>query len=172
MSRLRRIEISGRYFFATTNLARGVPKLIPEERNICLDQLNLSRAKLSFSVFAYAVMPDHVHLLLAPAPTTLPALMNDWKRKSAFAILRRRGARAPLWQARYFDFILRRASDFGKKIEYIHKNPVAAGLVAKPEDWLWSSAAFYEAKVPVRMTPNLFNIPVDPNTPLWPIPGR
>ncbi|HEX4003396.1 MAG TPA: hypothetical protein VHX36_12165 [Candidatus Acidoferrales bacterium] len=75
MSRLHWIEISGRYFFVTTNLARGAPKLIPEERNICLDQLDLSRTTLGFSLFAYVIMPDHAHLLVAPAPCTLPALM-------------------------------------------------------------------------------------------------
>jgi putative transposase len=172
MSRLRRIEHGGRYFFVTTNLARGVPPLTPKERGLCLEHIDKARAKHGFSLFAYVVMPDHLHLLLAAFQSSLPDLMREWKSKSASAIAKLRGKRAAIWQPRYFDFILRRASDFGKKLEYIHDNPVSAGLVAQPEDWFWSSAAFYVKKVPVLVRPDLFDVPVDPNTPLWPVPWR
>jgi hypothetical protein len=60
MSRLRRIELVGRYFFITTNLAKRVPSLSPTERDICLDHLARTRAKHKFSLFAYVVMPDQI----------------------------------------------------------------------------------------------------------------
>lgn len=125
-------------------------------------------------------MPDHAHLLLWTEHSLLPALMREWKSGSGFAISKLRQTSGAIWQARYFDFILRRASDFGKKLEYIHNNPVADGLVAEQQLWRWSSAAFYANKsvalqrahdiVPIR--PDLFDIPVDPNEPLWPVPWR
>jgi putative transposase len=172
MSRLRRIEVAGRYFFVTTNLAQGIPDLTPKERDICVEQLSKSRAKHGFALFAYVVMPDHAHLLLAPRESFLPDIIRDWKSRTGWAIAKERRKRGSIWQRRYFDFILRRASDFGKKFEYIHNNPVAAGLVVRPEDWPWSSAAFYLKKVPVLARPDVFDVPINSNESLWPVPWR
>jgi REP-associated tyrosine transposase len=172
VSRLRRIELAGRFFFITTNLARNVAPLAPHERDSCLEHLALVRERHTFSLFAYVVMPDHVHLLLWTVDHLLPTLMREWKSGSGFAIAKGRRVSGAVWQARYFDFILRRAGDFGRKLDYIHKNPVSAGLVSEPCLWKWSSAAFYgnRSRVPVR--PDLFDVPVDPNAPLWPVPWR
>jgi REP element-mobilizing transposase RayT len=172
MSRLRRIELAGRYFVVTTNLIRHSQSLTPSEREICLDQIGRSRAKHKFALFAYVVMPDHIHLLLWTMESLLPKLMRVWKSGSGFAIAKLRSKQGPIWQERYFDFILRRAGDFGKKLEYIHANPVEAGLVVRPEDWKWSSAAFYIKKEHVPIRPDVFAVPSDPNEPLWPVPWR
>jgi REP element-mobilizing transposase RayT len=172
MSRLRRIERVGRYFFVTTNLIRGTPPLSPTERSLCLDHLDRSRAKLGFSLFAYVAMPDHVHLLLSTFQSELATIMRTWKGQSAFAISRLRGIRGAIWQPRYFDFILRRAGDFAKEFKYVHDNPVDAGLAGQPEEWPWSSAAFYFNKTQTHIRPDLFEMPVDANQPLWPVPGR
>jgi putative transposase len=172
MSRLRRIERVGRYFFITTNLIRGTSPLSPAERYLCLEHLKRARAKFGFFLFAYVVMLDHVHLLLSTFEPELPAIMRDWKSSAAVAIAKARGKRRAIWQARYFDFILRRASDFSKKLVYIHENPVQAGLVARPDDWPWSSAAFCAKKAAVPIGVDPFKIPINPNEPLWPFPGR
>ncbi len=153
MSRLRRIERVGRYFFVTTNLVRGTPPLSPTERTLCLDHLDRSRAKFGFLLFAYVVMPDHVHLLLATFQSELPAIMHSWKGPSAFAISKSRGIPGAMWQPRYFDFILRRAGNFAKEFKYLHDNPVDAGLVKQPEEWPWSSAAFYFNKTQTHIRP-------------------
>ncbi len=172
MSRLRRIEVAGRFFFITTNLLKYAQPLSTSERNICLDHIDRARAKHKFALFAYVVMPDHVHILIWTVESVLPELMRDWKSGSGFAIAKARSKRGAIWQERYFDFILRRAGDFGKKLEYIHENPVEAGLIAKPEDWKWSSAAFYINKSRVPIQPDIFKSPSDPNEPLWPVPWR
>lgn len=49
----------------------------------------------------------------------------------------------PFWQARYYDFNLRCAKKRIEKLRYLHRNPVNRGLVAKPEDWAWSSFRHY-----------------------------
>src|ERR1700722_6389748 len=169
MSRLRRIEHTGRYFFVTTNLARGVLPLAPREHDVCLEQIGQARAKHGFLLFAYVVMPDHVHLLLGVFQSSLPLIMRDWKSKSALAIAKIRRVRGAIWQPRYFDFILRRVADFGSKFDYIHQNPVSGGLVARPDEWDWSSGRFYLKKASVHVIPDLFDPPVDRNSPLWPV---
>jgi hypothetical protein len=49
-----------------------------------------------------------------------------------------RGAEGELWQPRFFDRALRTVKEYNEKVEYIHLNPVRAGLVSRPEDWPWS----------------------------------
>lgn len=49
----------------------------------------------------------------------------------------------PFWQKRYYDRNIRNHKEFVKKLRYIHRNPVTAGLVDKPEDWKWSSFRHY-----------------------------
>ena len=46
-----------------------------------------------------------------------------------------------LWQREYWDRYIRDENHFIKAVEYIHQNPVKAGLVSKPEDWKWSSCS-------------------------------
>lgn len=172
MSRLRRIERVGRYFFITTNLIRGTRPLSAAERGICLDCLSAARTRFGFLLFAYVLMPDHAHLLLSTFESDLPAIMRVWKSRSALAIRKSRDDRGAIWQSRYFDFILRRASDFSRKLAYIHENPVSAGLTTRPEEWPWSSAAFYICGSDTSLRPDRFDMPMNPNEPLWPMPGR
>jgi putative transposase len=143
MSRLRRIVDRDRIFFVTTNLARAVPILSPSERDLVLEQLKRQHTQGDFLLFGYVVMPGHLHLLLMPQRRGLTGSMHALKRVTAEKLLRRRGCGGPLWQARYFDFVLRRVRDFWKKLEYIHDNPVAAGLATRADQSRWSSAVHY-----------------------------
>ena len=61
------------------------------------------------------------------------------------SISRRLALRAaePFWQARYCDFNVWSERKFVEKLRYIHRNPVTRGLVARPEDWRWSSFRHY-----------------------------
>ena len=52
-------------------------------------------------------------------------------------------AEEPFWQARYYDFNVWSERKFVEKLRYLHRNPVTRGLVAKPENWPWSSFRHY-----------------------------
>ena len=52
-----------------------------------------------------------------------------------------------LWQGRFFDRALRTVREYNRAVEYIHLNPVRRGLVAKPEDWFWSSVREYSGSL-------------------------
>ena len=58
---------------------------------------------------------------------------------SMSAVNQCRGADGQLWQPRFFDRALRTVKEYNEKVEYVHLNPVRAGLVSRPEDWRWSS---------------------------------
>jgi len=93
-----------------------------------------------FSLHAFVIMPNHVHLLVMPR-IPLHRIMNGIKGSTAHAantILGRIGK--PFWQDESFDHWVRTEKEFGNILRYIGWNPVSAGLVARPEEWPWSSA--------------------------------
>ncbi len=100
-----------------------------------------------YILFAFVVMPNHVHLLLRPH-IDLRKLTNGLKgatARRANQILHRTGK--AFWQDESFDHWLRKNDDFGRIKSYIERNPVTAGLIGRPEDWPWSSA--YQTGTPV-----------------------
>ncbi len=79
-------------------------------------------------------MPDHLHALVSFATDkAMSNVLGDWKRFHA-----RNNHIA--WQEGYFDHRLRndeRGEQLTAKMDYIRRNPVAAGLCTNPEDWPW-----------------------------------
>ena len=172
MSRLRRIEDTDRIFFVTTNLdPRAVP-LAPCECDVILDWLGKVRDRYRFLLLGYVVMPDHAHVLLAVLQGSLQKIMHGWKWNSAHVIQKIRNKNGRLWQPRYFDFVCRRACDVSSKLEYIHNNPVDAGLIKPPSAWWWSSAGFYNGEQNVMLVPDRMDFSGDPDELLWPAPWR
>jgi putative transposase len=92
-----------------------------------------------FYVVGYVVMPEHVHLLVSEPETGLLAeALKGIKLSVAL-----RGSERPFWWARYYDFNVFTEKKRIEKLKYIHRNPVARGLVGAPEDWVWSSFLHY-----------------------------
>jgi putative transposase len=90
---------------------------------------------------AYVVMSNHIHLLITPS-IAVPRLMNSLKTvtaKAANAHLGRTGMR--FWQNESYDHWCRDQLECRNIRRYIENNPVKAKLVARPEDWPWSSAS-------------------------------
>jgi putative transposase len=87
-------------------------------------------------------MPEHVHLLVdEPDRSTLGQALKSLKQGVARRLALR--AEEPFRQQRYYDFNVWSERKFVEKLRYPHRNPVASGLVAKPEDWTWSSFRDY-----------------------------
>jgi putative transposase len=100
-----------------------------------------------YDLCAWVVMPNHVHLLILPK-VAVPVLMRWLKgstARGANTILGRTGQ--PFWQDESYDHYLRDGTRVERTIAYIENNPVAAGLVASPEQWAWSGAGC-QAKPP------------------------
>src|SRR5579864_3671392 len=131
MSRLRRIATEDRIFFVTTSLLRPENFLSESERDLVLQALSSQRERGAYLLFAYVVMPDHLHLLLRPHNVDLSTGMRAVKSISGLRIAQHRGTAGGIWQPRYFDNVIRHVRSFWEKLEYIHNNPVTAGLVAR-----------------------------------------
>src|SRR5260370_35493976 len=93
-----------------------------------------------YELGAYVVMSNHVHVLLLPriAPSKLMQSLKGVTARDANRILCRTGE--TFWQAESYDHWVRDEKEWGRIAEYIENNPVKAGLVARAEDYRWSSA--------------------------------
>ncbi|MGI8956418.1 MAG: REP-associated tyrosine transposase [Chthoniobacterales bacterium] len=97
----------------------------------------------------YVVMPDHVHFFCTPEreAKSFSDFVGAWKRWTSRRInaLSRPGTASPattaprrsvaLWQAEFFDHLIRSVESYDEKWEYVRNNPVRAGLVERADDW-------------------------------------
>jgi len=122
------------------------------DRRRLLDNESIHRAFMNFCgkasaqgvwVGRYVLMPDHVHLFAAFAPSapSLSCWMKALKRTLAL-VVPGDGVSGPCWQKGFFDHVLRSAESYRLKWEYVRQNPVRAGLVKRPEDWPYQGEVF------------------------------
>jgi putative transposase len=135
-------------------------------KRIVLGTLSKQLHRLNGTCAGFVVMPDHVHAIVwFPLPKTLSEFLKQWKRTSSWEIKKLLRSQLtslaqtidlaePVWQARYYSFNLFTDRKVLEKINYMHANPVRAGLVNRAIDWPWSSARYYElgksVGVPIR----------------------
>ena len=140
---LKRFHESRQLHFLTFSCYHRRPKFgSTASRTVFESALERVRQQHRLCVYGYVVMPEHIHLLVnEPEHGTLAQAMQSLKQ----GVARRPALRAadPFWQARYYDFNLWSERKFVGKLRYIHRNPVMRGLVARPEDWVWSSFRHY-----------------------------
>lgn len=107
-----------------------------------IETLRFVSASSMAYVLAYAVLPDHLHLLLAPRDgATISRVMGSIKRFAIKRINEISGKSGPLWQQSFYDRIIRDDKQLETTIAYIHRNPVAAGLASTEEAFAFSSAS-------------------------------
>jgi putative transposase len=105
--------------------------------------LNLLRywcGRAGTAVWAWCLMPNHVHLVLVPSQMEgLRDALAETHRRYTWRINQREGWMGHLWQSRFASFPMDEPH-LHSCFRYVELNPVRAGLAARPEDWRWSSA--------------------------------
>jgi REP element-mobilizing transposase RayT len=94
-----------------------------------------------YRLCAYVVMSNHVHILIWPNAylSRITKSVKGYTARECNKLLSLTGEK--FWQDESFDHAVRNPEEFWRIKTYIERNPVKAGLVARPEDWAWSSAA-------------------------------
>jgi len=145
---LKRYQQSKHFHFITFSCYKRQPFLhTTAAKDTILQILQQTRRQQGLSIFAYVLMPEHVHLLTdEPAKDTLATFLQILKQLTS------RQLKSPdqkqFWQRRYYDFNVSSHEKYVEKLQYIHRNPVKRGLVAKPEDYRWSSFNHYATGEP------------------------
>ena len=150
---LKRYQTSGHDHAINFSCYQHLPYLnTPELRDLFEHSLERTRRKYDFHVFGYVVMPDHVHLLISePASQPLSKAIQSLKVSVSKQLPQR-----PFWQERYYDFNVITHRKFVEKLKYIHRNPVAEGLVETPEGWPHSSYRTWLTKEQRTVYINMF----------------
>jgi putative transposase len=158
--RCKRYDVDGDAHHLTFSCFQRIP-LFSRDRTCrwMLQALELGRANGEYDLWAYVIMPEHVHVVVWPHPgvrvkhvlTTLKQSVSKraivWLRENAPQFLIRledvqpNGKRTHrFWQrGGGYDRNLRTVADIHEKIEYVHANPVRRGLADSPGAWRWSS---------------------------------
>jgi REP element-mobilizing transposase RayT len=112
----------------------------PDIARLVIHALHEATARNSCSLHAFVFMPNHVPVLWTPqiALSELVRRVKGPTAHDANKLLGRTGEQ--FWQQEYFDRAVRNEEEFARITRYIEWNPVKAGLIANPEEFLWSSA--------------------------------
>ncbi len=124
-------------------------------KRIVLGILNSQLTLQSACCAGFVVMPDHVHAIVwFSQPNQLNYFMKQWKQRSSVQLknfiqehlpsyAKHIDPADPLWQRKYYPFHIYSREKLEEKLNYMHLNPVRAGLAQQAEDWPWSSARWY-----------------------------
>ena len=101
------------------------------------DSLLFYRTQGKLLIFAYCLMPDHLHILACPqGGANLSTVLGSYQ-SYVTRLAWNHGVIGKLWQRSFYDHIVRQSDDAQAIVAYILNNPVKAGLVERWQDWPW-----------------------------------
>lgn len=131
--------MDGAVYFVTTRLYKeGMVLDAGQLEAVCRTVQNAASNK-ELILYAYVVMPDHMHILFKPEPNSLSKTMQLIKGRSSRLL-----GPGVLWQKGFFDYAVVTEAKFKEKFNYIHRNPVKKGLAVRAEEYAYSSAREYQ----------------------------
>jgi REP element-mobilizing transposase RayT len=160
-----RYHIEGHIYDITTVIYDRLPiSTRPSFITPLYDSLNFYRHKLQFKLLSYVFMPDHIHIIIWPfGEATVSDIMRDCKKFTSTRIIRQaeveeidewtmafrqagretKRSKHKGWQDSFWDVNIYSERFLRQKLNYVHCNPVRAGLVHKPEDYAYTSYRNY-----------------------------
>lgn len=145
-------------YYLTSVVQRRLQLFVSDNLNtVVCNALNEARRSGKFALYAYVIMPDHLHVVvdsaLSPAETlrfingiTGRRVIDHLKSLRAHDLLKRlehavreRDYRYSLWDHHPNKRLLWSEEMLMERVHYTHRNPVRAGLVERADDYRWSS---------------------------------
>jgi putative transposase len=113
-----------------------------------LEWIQKYAARYGLEIWAYCLMPSHVHFVCVPETgTALARVFNNLHMRYTQFFNGKRGAPGQLWRSRFMSCALDGPS-VREEIRFIENNPVRARLAERPEDYPWSSARAHVLGLP------------------------
>ncbi|MFO7850851.1 MAG: REP-associated tyrosine transposase [Bacteroidota bacterium] len=170
MSRKYKVFDISKPYFVTSSIVSWI-KIFNDEKiiSILIDSIIYCQLNKGLEIYAYVIMPDHSHMVCRSiSDNSLSDIFRDLKKftsRSIIKYLKQYKSRIysswldrfrdnnndsaehyRIWQNGYNPKELSSNKFMDQKIEYIHSNPVKAGLVSRPNDYIYSSARNYSEK--------------------------
>jgi len=136
--------------------------------DIVLESMAFCRKNKGLNIWAYVVMPNHIHVIFSAENNNLSNVVRDYKRFTATNILKaikeNKYESRKEWMLKHFELAAKRHQRNSKyqfwrhdnhaielesqkfinqKMAYIHENPVRASFVENPDYWMYSSQRNY-----------------------------
>ena len=168
MSTGYKIDEQGGLYFVTFQIVKWIDIFTRKiYRDIVIDSLRFCQANKDLEIYAFVIMSNHIHLLLKSGKSDLSNTIKEFKSFTAKQILKAIDTETESrrdWILNLFEFSAKQHKRNEKyqvwthenhaeyvysnpfmdsKINYIHDNPVRAGIVEKAEEYLYSSARNY-----------------------------
>jgi len=142
MARLARVVVPGYPHHITQRGNRRLPTFFSDaDYEAYRDLMAAHCAACGVKVWAWCLMPNHVHLVVVPSTAeSLAAAIGEAHRRYTRRVNFREGWRGHLWQERFFSCVLDGRHALAA-VRYVERNPVRARLVRRAWEWPWSSAA-------------------------------
>ncbi len=125
-----------------------------KDREKFLSRLSLLIKRYDFTLYAYCLMDNHVHLLIETGSTPLSKLMGELLTHYVQGFNKKWNKKGHLLGDRYKSILVDKKQYLLVLARYIHLNPVKAKIVALPEEYPWSSYKEY-ISVPHLVSPSL-----------------
>jgi REP element-mobilizing transposase RayT len=145
MTRNARVYFQNAVYHVTTkgnnrqNVLKG-----SRDKETFLNCLGKFKARFGFKLYALVLMDNHLHLLIqADSKINISKIMHAISLSYSVKFRKKYGYSGYVWQGRFKSNVIDDDMYILRCIEYIHNNPVRAGLVSKAEDYPWSSYHIY-----------------------------
>lgn len=173
MSEKYKVKDNQALYFVTLTIIDWVDVFTNEKyKEILIESLNYCKLKKELVVYAYVIMSNHIHLIVSASEgNEIPAIIRDFKKFTSKAIIEsiregpesrtewllnkfkfaadriKRNKNFKVWQDGFRPKELNANKMINQKLDYIHNNPVKAGIVYQPEHYKYSSAVNYSGGV-------------------------
>ncbi len=144
MARQRRVEFPGAFYHV---LARGNNRQVvfrdDQDYLVYVTRLKRYYKRYNFFLYAYTLMPNHIHLLIEISETPLSKTMQGIQQSYTSYFHRKYKSVGHLFQGRYKAILCQQEKYLLELVRYIHLNPIRASLVKNPDEYKWSSHYAY-----------------------------
>jgi len=147
MARKPRIEIEDALYHVITR-GNQKQKIFKSQSDFetYLSVLTAYKKRYQYSLYAYVLMNNHVHLLIEVKKTPLSKIMQGINQSYTMYFNREHGTVGHLFQGRYKAILCDREDYLLSLVKYIHLNPVRAGKAVNPDEYPWSGHRAYIQK--------------------------
>lgn len=144
MPRIARVLVAGgHYHVINRGNNRSQVFESPAEYGSFLRLIGRAQTRISLSILAACLMPNHFHLVVAQASRTDISRWMHWLLTThTHQHHVRRGSSGRVWQGRFKAFAIERDRHLLTVMRYVERNPLRAGLVERAENWPWGSLAW------------------------------
>lgn len=132
------------YFITTATQDRHAAFLHAQIVMKCVGEMRQVAQEFDFDILAYCFMPDHLHIVLngKSQVAELQKFVKTYKQKTGYYYKQHFGQR--LWSHSYYDRVLRKEQNIKTVCKYTFMNPVEAGLVKTPKEYLHMGSFVYD----------------------------